>query len=98
MVRRDRNHACIFMWGVGNEVENQGQDSMLDILQMLKQHLLTMDDTRPVSCAMNPHFKRESNVDLSKVRDIQKFVDEADDTEIYDLDEKLERRTNVDRN
>lgn len=91
MVRRDRNHTCIFMWGVGNEVENQGQDSMLDILRMLKQHLLTMDDTRPVSCAMNPHFKRESNVDLSKVRDIQKFVDEADDTEIYDLDEKLER-------
>ena len=30
-------------------------------------------------------------MDLSKVRDIQKFVDEADDTEIYDLEEKLER-------
>ena len=83
MVRRDRNRACIFIWGVGNEVENQGQDSMLEILRMLRNHVRTMDD-RPVTCAMNPHFKRESNVDLSQIGDIQKFVDEADDTEIYD--------------
>jgi beta-galactosidase len=91
MLKRDRNHPCIFMWGVGNEVENQAQDSMLKILKMLKEHLLTLDDTRPVSYAMNPHFKYESNVDASKVVDIQQFVDEVSDTEIYDLGERVER-------
>ncbi|MFC0211559.1 glycoside hydrolase family 2 TIM barrel-domain containing protein [Paenibacillus chartarius] len=91
MVKRDRNHPCIFIWGVGNEVENQGQESMLKILKMLKEHLLTLDDTRPVSYAMNPHFKYESNADLAKVKDIQQFVDEVSDTEIYDLHERVER-------
>ncbi len=91
MLKRDRNHPCIFIWGVGNEVENQAQESMLKILDMLKTHLLTLDDTRPVSYAMNPHFKYESNIDASKVRDIQQFVDEISDTEIYDLEERVER-------
>lgn len=91
MVKRDRNRACIFIWGVGNEVENQAQDSMLKILGMLRDCVLSMDDTRPVTYAMNPHFKRESSVDVSKVKDIQQFVDEVDDTEIYDMEERLER-------
>ncbi len=36
MVKRDRNRACIFIWGVGNEVENQAQDSMIRILKNVK--------------------------------------------------------------
>lgn len=90
MVKRDRNRPCIFMWGVGNEVENQGQDSMLETLKLLTEYVRTLDD-RPVSCAMNPHFKRESRTDLSKIRDIQQFVDEVSDTEIYDNEERVER-------
>lgn len=91
MIKRDRNRPSVIIWGVGNEVENQGQDSMLEILKMLIAHIKRLDSSRPVTYAMNPHFKRESKVDISKVQDIQQFVDEADDTEIYDLDEKLER-------
>ena len=91
MVKRDRNRPSVIIWGVGNEVENQGQDSMLQILEMLVAHLKKFDKTRPVTCAMNPHFKRESNIDASKIKDIQQFVDETDDTEIFDVNEKIER-------
>lgn len=90
MVKRDRNRACVFIWGVGNEVENQGQGSMLRILKMLREYILTMDRERPVTYAMNPHFKRESRIDVSKVTDIQKFVDEVDDREIYSMEERLD--------
>lgn len=91
MVKRDRNRPCVVIWGVGNEVENQAQPSMLKILEMLVSYVKSLDITRPVTYAMNPHFKRESNVDMSKVTDIQQFVDEADDTEIWDVQEKVER-------
>lgn len=91
MVKRDRNRACIFIWGVGNEVEHQAQDSMIKILEMLRNFVQSMDGTRPITYAMNPHFKRESKVDISKVKDIQQFVDEVDDTEIYGMEERLER-------
>lgn len=90
MVRRDRNRACIVIWGVGNEVENQAQKSMLGILKDLRNYLLLFDTTRPVSYAMNPHFGREK-VDLSQVKDIQAVVDEASSTEIYDAVERVER-------
>ena len=90
MVERDRNRTCVFIWGLGNEVENQAQDSMIRLLKMLKGQVVSLDNTRPVTYAMNPHFKRESNVDLSRVKDIQKFVDETDDMEIYDMEERLD--------
>ena len=91
MVKRDRNHPCICIWGTGNEVEFQGQESMLKILRMLKDEVFSLDPTRPVSYAMNPHFKREKKIDLSKVADIQKMVDETDDLEIDSIGERLER-------
>ena len=91
MVKRDRNHPCIFIWGVGNEVERQGQNTMLSILKRLREKILEYDATRPITYAMNPHFKKETNVQMSEVQDIQQFVDEIDETEIFDIDEKIER-------
>ena len=91
MVKRDRNRPCVIIWGVGNEVENQGQNSMLRILKMLVAELKELDGTRPVTYAMNPHFKRESQIDISRIKNIQEFVDEVDDTEILDVEEKIDR-------
>ena len=90
MLQRDRNRPSVVIWGVGNEVENQAHDSMIETLTMLVDYVHRMEPTRPVTYAMNPHFKRPANIDLSTVKDIQAFVDEVDDREIENLDEKLQ--------
>lgn len=92
MVKRDRNHPSILFWGGGNEVENQAYDSMLTMLENHVAKVKELDGTRPVSLAMNPHFAYPSEeVDMSKVRDIQQFVDEMKSGEIYDMDDRVER-------
>ncbi|WP_349361949.1 MULTISPECIES: glycoside hydrolase family 2 TIM barrel-domain containing protein [unclassified Paenibacillus] len=55
MLVRDRNHPSVFMWSVGNEVENQGQPSMLKMLEQLVAFCHEKDPTRPVTCALEPH-------------------------------------------
>lgn len=97
MVDRDKNRPSVIIWGVGNEVENQGQPSMLAILQKLTDYVHSLDGSRPVTYAMNPHFKRESNVDVRAVLDIQQFVDEVSDTEITDNAERVERICRIGR-
>lgn len=60
-ILRDRNHPCIFMWSVGNEVENQGADSMIAIQKKLVNCVKGLDD-RPVTCALAPHANPRSLV------------------------------------
>ncbi|OZB98626.1 glycoside hydrolase family 2 TIM barrel-domain containing protein [Paenibacillus sp. XY044] len=55
MLLQDRNHPSIFLWSVGNEVENQGQPSMLAMLKQLTDYCRKLDPTRPVTCALEPH-------------------------------------------
>jgi len=58
-VIRDRNHPSIIMWSVGNEVENQGADSMIALQKTLVEVVRSLDD-RPVTCALAPHANPRS--------------------------------------
>ena len=56
MVKRDRNHPSIVIWGVGNEETNQGQTPFYEKLKMLCDYVRALDNTRPITYAMKPHF------------------------------------------
>ncbi|WP_188883504.1 glycoside hydrolase family 2 TIM barrel-domain containing protein, partial [Alicyclobacillus cellulosilyticus] len=67
MIVRDRNHPSVIMWSVGNEVEKQGQPSMLAILEQLVKFCHEKDPTRPVTCALAPNVgPHEDRTELIK--------------------------------
>jgi len=68
---RDRNHPSVFLWSVGNEVENQGTPEMLEIQKTLVSVVRGLND-RPVTCALEPHVHPKTligapNAELVKV-------------------------------
>ncbi len=55
LVCRDRNHPCVIVWSIGNEVEEQGSPRMLETSQMLADYVRELDPTRPTLVALRPH-------------------------------------------
>ncbi len=56
LVKRDRNHPCVFIWSIGNEVLeqwNQKESSGTVIARELAAIVKSLDNTRPVTAACN---------------------------------------------
>ena len=52
MVQRDRNHPSIISWSIGNEVMERKDIRVITTARKLKQAILEMDNTRPVTEAL----------------------------------------------
>ena len=67
MVQRDRNHPSIICWSIGNEVIERKDIRVVTTARKLKQAIMEMDNTRPVTEALcawdddweiyDPHFE-----------------------------------------
>ena len=51
LVRRDRNHPCVFMWSMGNEEAQANTEKGVRILTAMKAIATKHDSSRPVSIA-----------------------------------------------
>jgi len=53
MVRRDRNHPSVILWSVFNEEPLQGTPEGYEMVRRMAHAVKALDDTRPVTAAMN---------------------------------------------
>lgn len=53
MIRHYRNHPCVVMWGIGNEVPNQTSKDGWRLVERMQQICHEEDGTRPVTCCMD---------------------------------------------
>jgi beta-galactosidase len=61
LVRRDRSRACVFMWSLLNEEPMQGTAAGYEMVRRLAAEVKALDDSRPVSVAMNDGMLTERN-------------------------------------
>ena len=54
LIRRDRNHPCVFMWNMGNEERESTTETGLHMLTTMKRSAIKLDGSRPVTVAPPP--------------------------------------------
>ena len=62
MVKRDRHHPGIVLWSVFNEEPVQASEVGYEMVRRMSAVVKALDDTRPVTAAMNGGFLTELNV------------------------------------
>jgi beta-galactosidase len=71
LVRAHRNHPSIILWSVFNEEPMQGTQAGVEMVRRMRAAVHGLDDSRPVTAAMNGSFYDPHNV--SQVVDVMGF-------------------------
>ena len=72
LILANRNHPCIVMWSIGNEIPEQGNEKGLEWSENLQEACHGLDPTRPVTQGLD-HAEASIKSGVAKLMDIPGF-------------------------
>lgn len=69
MVEKDRNHPCVIMYSIGNEVSETASPRGVDTAGELTDYVHSLDSTRPVTCGINVLLNVYTNMGMGVYKD-----------------------------
>lgn len=69
MVDKDRNHPCVIMYSIGNEVSETASSKGVDTAGKMTGYVHSLDPTRPVTCGINVLLNVYTNMGMGVYKD-----------------------------
>ncbi len=90
-LKRDRNHPCVIMWSVGNEVPESVKNGEIETVKILRDLCHKIDPTRPVTVGCN-HIKSANESGFTEQLDIVGYNEGVDS--VFEIEGDRERYPN----
>ncbi|MDM1293611.1 DUF4982 domain-containing protein [Sphingobacterium sp. N143] len=72
-VRRDRNHASVILWSIGNEIREQFDSTGIALTQEMADLVKSLDPTRPVTAALTENNYAKNFIAQAQALDVLGF-------------------------
>jgi len=72
-VRRDRNHASVILWSIGNEIREQFDSTGIALTQDMAKLVKSLDPTRPVTAALTENNYAKNFIAQAEALDVLGF-------------------------
>jgi len=72
-VRRDRNHASVILWSIGNEIREQFDSTGIALTQEMVKLVKSLDPTRPVTAALTENNYAKNFIAQAEALDVLGF-------------------------